>query len=261
MMLVIEIIIPFGMIGPDWMRFAVFVIFAGLQWAIWVTGNFSFLNHLSVVLSVILVSNTYLPWFEPPLMEPASWAVYGICSLVGCLLIALQLLQLWQHFVPNPLFNTWLKAFSPYHMANRYGIFAVMTTKRYEIIFEGSDDNQVWKEYTFYYKSSEVDRRPRRISPYHPRLDWQAWFLPFASPNNNPWLFSFLVHLLKGTPEVLKLIRTNPFPSSPPKFVRTTFYDYVFTTFEEKKKTGAWWKREYMGLFTPPVHLKGIDFE
>lgn len=261
MMLFTEILIPFGMLGPDWMRFGVFVLFAGLQWAIWVTGNFSYLNHLSVVLSVILLSNAYLPWFEIPPMEPASWPIYGLCSLVGCFLIALQLLQLWQHFFPNVLFNSWLKIFSPYHLANRYGIFAVMTTKRYEIVFEGSDDNQIWKEYAFYYKPSEVDRRPRRISPYQPRLDWQAWFLPFASPNDQPWLYSFIFHLLKGTPEVLKLIRVNPFSDTPPKFVRTAFYDYVYTTFEEKKKTGAWWKREYIGLFTPPVHLKGIDFE
>lgn len=260
-MLFIEIIVPFAMIGPDWARFGVFVLFAGLQWAIWVTGNFSFLNHLSVVFSVILLSNAYLPWFEAPPMEPVSWPMYILCSVAGIALITLQLMQLWQAFVPNALFNSWLKFFSPYHIVNRYGIFAVMTTKRYEIVFEGSDDNEHWKEYAFHYKPSEVDRRPRRISPYQPRLDWQAWFLPFSTPNDNPWLFAFLVHLLKGTPEVLKLIRVNPFPNAPPKFVRTAFYDYTFTTFEEKKKTGAWWNREYIGLFTPPVHLKGIDFE
>lgn len=255
-MLFVEIVIPFGMFGPEWARLAVFIIFLGLQWAIWVTGNFSFLNHLSVVLSVILLSNTYLPWLAVPPMEPTSWPLYILCSLAGCFFMTLQLCQLWQAFLPNVTFNSWLKIFSPYHIANRYGIFAIMTTKRYEIIFEGSDDQKEWKEYHFYYKPSEVDRRPRRISPYQPRIDWQAWFLPFSSPNENPWLYSFICHLLKGTPEVLKLIRTNPFPSAPPKFVRTVFYDYTFTTFEEKRKTGAWWNREYLGQFTPTVHLR-----
>ena len=168
----------------------------------------------------------------------------------------MQLLQLWQHFFPNSLFNSWLRVFTPYHFANRYGIFAIMTTKRYEIIFEGSDNNFEWKEYLFFYKPSEVTRRPRRISPYQPRIDWQAWFLPFTSPQNEPWMKHFIYHLLKGTPEVLKLIRDNPFASKPPKYVRAIVYDYVFTSFEEKKATGAWWKREYVGIFCHPLNLK-----
>ena len=131
-----------------------------------------------------------------------------------------------------------------------------MTTKRYEIIFEGSDDNVQWKEYSFYHKPSEVHRRPTRISPYQPRLDWQAWFLPFSPPEDNPWIQRFIYHLLKGTPEVLKLIKGNPFASHPPKYIRTVVYDYIFTTYEEKKKTGAWWKRKYIGLFTSAALLK-----
>lgn len=255
-MLFIEIVIAFGIFGPYWARFGVFILFAVLQWSIWFTGNFSFLNHLSVVFSVILLSNDFIPWLTVPAIEPASWPIFILCSAAGIFFITLQVLQLYQSFLPNALFNSWLKIFAPYHFANRYGIFAVMTTKRYEIVFEGSDDNVHWKEYAFWYKPSEVNRRPRRISPYQPRLDWQAWFLPFSTPNDNPWLFSFMYHLLKGTPEVLKLIRVNPFPSNPPKFVRAVFYDYSFTTAKEKKETGAWWNRKYMGLFTPVMHLK-----
>ena len=255
-MLVIEIILPFGMLGPDWMRLIVCMTFVGLQWGIWITGNFSYLNHLTVILSVILIANTYLPWFEVISIEPSSVPVHILCSIVGYLLIALQAIQLWHHFVSNPLFEGWLRFLYPFHISNQYGIFAVMTTKRYEIVFEGSEDNQKWKEYGFYYKPSEVDRRPGRISPYQPRLDWQAWFLPFGSPDDKPWLAQFTYHLLKGTPDVLKLIRANPFPSAPPKYVRTVMYDYTFTTHAERKKTGAWWKRKFMGMFTFPAHLQ-----
>ena len=260
LMFVIELVVPFGMFGPDWMRLGVFVAFTGLQLGIWFTGNFSYLNYLTVVLSVILISNAYLPWFQSPLQEPSSWEAYAFCSLAGALLVTLQLMQLWQHFFPNAFFYRCLRILQPYHLVNRYGIFAVMTTKRYEIIFEGSDDGVEWKEYTFYYKPSEVNRRPRRISPYQPRIDWQAWFLPFETPASNPWMERFIYHLLKGTPEVLNLIRGNPFPSSPPKMVRTLIYDYLFTSFEEKKKTGAWWKREYIGYFTPPTSLKPVRY-
>lgn len=254
-MFIIEIIVPFGMFGPDWMRFAVFIAFLGLQWSIWFTGNFSFLNHLSVVLSVILIPNSYMPFFEPPLLTSTPPAIDIVNLLVGAFLTGLQVLQLWQHFVPNRLFYDWFKIFSPYHIANRYGIFAVMTTKRYEIVFEGSDDGEEWKEYLFRHKPSEVTRRPRRISPYQPRLDWQAWFLPFGRPSSEPWLEQFIYHLLKGTPEVVGLLRGNPFSDKPPQFVRALAYDYVFTTFEEKKASGAWWKREYVGVFCAPMHL------
>lgn len=256
LMLFIELIIPFGMFGPDWMRLGVFMAFVGLQWGIWFTGNFSYLNHLTVVLSVILLSNSHLSWFQAADITPTSSEIYVIASLIGGFLITLQALQLWQHFFPNALFHSWLRVFNPYHIANRYGIFAIMTTKRYEIIFEGSENNFEWKEYLFFYKPSEVTKRPRRISPYQPRIDWQAWFLTFSSPKDEPWMEHFIYHLLKGTPEVLKLIRYNPFPSKPPKYVRAIVYDYVFTSFEEKKATGAWWKREYIGIYCHPMNLK-----
>lgn len=256
LMFVIELIVPFGMLGPDWMRILVFAAFAGLQLMIWLTGNFSYLNHLTVVLSLILISNAYLPWFEVPIPEAVPWIIYAICFLAGISLTALQLVQLWQHFFPNTAFHRLFRMLNPFHVVNRYGIFAVMTTKRYEIIFEGSDDTITWKEYSFYHKPGEVDRRPKRISPYQPRLDWQAWFLPFSTPESNPWVENLIYHLLKGTPEVLKLIKGNPFSSHPPKYIRTVVYDYIFTTFEEKMKTGAWWNRTYVGLFTPPMHLK-----
>jgi lipase maturation factor 1 len=255
MMFVIELVVPFGIFGPDWLRFATFIAFVGLQVGIWFTGNFSYLNHLTVVLSVILVSNVYFPFFEVPTIEPAPLDSYALSTLVGVFLITLQLMQLWQHFFPNTFFYRCLKVFSPYHLANRYGIFAVMTTKRYEIVFEGSDDAVEWKEYLFYHKPSEVTRRPRRISPYQPRLDWQAWFLPFGSAYSEPWLERFLFHLLKGTPEVLQLLRGNPFSTKPPQYIRAVAYDYVFTTFKEKKESGAWWKREYAGVFYPPMQL------
>jgi lipase maturation factor 1 len=254
-MFIVELIIPFGMLGPDGMRLGVFIAFVGLQLAIWATGNFSYLNHLTSVLCVILLSNHYLSWFQAPAVEPTPVLVDTLLTGIGGFLFALQCVQFWQHFFPNHLFNSWLKVFSPYHIVNRYGIFAIMTTKRYEIVFEGSEDGKNWKEYYFYHKPGELNKRPTRISPYQPRLDWQAWFLPFQQPWNEPWLGSFIYHLLKGTPEVLRLIKYSPF-ATPPKYVRSLMYDYEFTTFEERKQTGNWWKRTYVDVFTLPKTLK-----
>lgn len=256
-MFVIELVIPFGMFGDDTIRFAAFWAFLGLQFMIWATGNFSYLNHLSAVFSTILISNVYLsPFFSTPPETPQSWTgVYLLCTAAGTVLTALQIMRLWQHFAPNQLFALWLRKLAPLHIANQYGIFAIMTTTRNEIIFEGSNDGVTWKEYVFFYKPCEVERRPRRISPYQPRIDWQAWFLPLGSYRYDSWFGNFLYHLLKGTPEVLALIRNNPFPEAPPRHVRTVMYEYEFTSAREKKETGCWWRRKWIGIFTAPICL------
>lgn len=257
LMFIIELIIPFFIFGSDATRLIVFFCFIGLQWSIWVTGNFSFLNHLTAVLSILLVANVYLEgWFSIPQITDSWDATVWLCTLAGTLLTGLQLAQLYNHFFPSYRLSILYRLFSRFHLINRYGIFAIMTTGRREVVFEGSDDGDEWKEYTFYHKPSEVNRRPKRISPYQPRIDWQAWFLPLGDNRRELWMQQFIYHLLKGTPEVLGLLRTNPFTDHPPKFVRVALYDYAFTTFKEKKETGNWWKRKYLGLFVSPSMLK-----
>lgn len=262
LMFAIELAVPFGIFGPDLMRTGVFAAFFFLQWSVWATGNFSYLNHLSVILSTILLNNSTLSSFiPPPTMElPVHGLIEEAISTLAGGFILMQLMQIWRQLRLSPSFHysrfqRWLMMCSFYHIANPYGIFAVMTTTRIEIIIEGSDDGEQWKEYAFPYKPSEVERRPRRISPYQPRLDWQAWFLPFDSIPD-AWFEFFLFHLLKGTPEVLRLLRTNPFPHHPPKYVRAMKYDYRFSTFAEKRQTGHWWVRNFAGPFCPAIMLR-----
>lgn len=257
LMFFVELVVAFGIFGPDLMRLGVFFAFVGLQWSIWVTGNFSYLNHLTAALCIILVANPYLSWL-PIEVNPTSppLAINIFCGVAGGILTLLQLGQLWHHFFPNYRIAGILNKISSYHIVNRYGIFAVMTTVRQEIVFEGSYDGIEWKEYFFRHKPSEITRRPKRISPYQPRIDWQAWFLPFGSYRHDAWFTSFMFHLLLGTPEVLKLIKTNPFPGKPPKYVRTLIYNYTFSTPKEKKELGWWWRRELVGQFSRTMHLE-----
>ena len=249
----VELVIPFGLFLTDDIRAAVGVIFIALQVIIWFTGNFSYLNHLTAVFSIIAFNNHYLSFImEPPQTHPTHWIVESILSGIGALFIILQAVRLWQHFQPRRrLLAKLLVWFAPFHIVNQYGLFAVMTKERYEIVVEGSEDGETWKEYLCRYKPSEVTRRPRRISPYQPRLDWQMWFLPFDDFETEAWFQQFLYHLLKGTPEVLGLIRYNPFPDKPPQFIRALMYDYRFSTKQQKKEKGWWWQRELMGLFSP----------
>lgn len=258
-----ELVVPFFVFGRDDLRFVAFLFLFGLQFFIWFTGNLSYLNHLTSVFCVILVSDHWfkmlLDWtITPP--PPSLIYVDVFVSAVGACLIFMQLISLWNYFMPpNPTFYRILNWVQPYHIINRYGIFAIMTTKRYEIIIEGSDDEVKWKEYLFRYKPSELTRRPGRISPYQPRIDWQAWFLPFSNYHEESWFQDFLVRLLQGSPHVLKLLRYNPFPEKPPKYIRALIYDYEFTSVKEKKETGAWWRRTYAGIYSPVLYLKPIN--
>lgn len=254
-----ELIIPFGIFLNDEFRLVTFVALVSLQLFIWATGNFSFLNHLTIVLCIILVNNsvfTSIFGIHQELVSAAPLWLDIFLTIAGTILLMLQVFRFCNQFVPNTTFARCLNLIAPFHLANRYGIFAIMTIQRVEIVIEGSMDGVEWKEYTFKYKPSELCRRPRRISPFQPRIDWQAWFLPFSYYESERWFQSLLYHILKGNKDVLKLLRGNPFEDKPPIYLRAVMYDYKFTTREERKATGEWWKREYMGGYSPVLTLK-----
>jgi lipase maturation factor 1 len=155
---------------------------------------------------------------------------------------------------PRPLVAVygWLE---PFRTFNHYGLFAVMTTSRREIIIEGSDDRVAWRAYEFKYKPGDVRGRPRFVEPHQPRLDWQMWFAALGDYRQNLWLVNCCLRLLKGSPPVLALIERNPFPRHPPRYIRAVVYEYRFTDFATRRRTGAWWRREDKGLYLPPLSL------
>jgi lipase maturation factor 1 len=136
---------------------------------------------------------------------------------------------------------------APLRSINGYGLFRVMTIQRPELILEGSVDGRQWREYDFRYKPGPVDERPRFVAPFHPRLDWQLWFAALAPARSLGWLEPLAERLRSGTPEVLGLLGRNPFPGTPPRYLRAVLYDYRFSTLEERRRTGAWWVRQRAG--------------
>ena len=137
----------------------------------------------------------------------------------------------------------------PFRSVNGYGLFRVMTTRRPELVLEGSRDSTKWEAYGFRYKPGEVMRRPGFVAPYQPRLDWQLWFAALGPGSSLGWLTSLADGLRAGTPEVVALMGSNPFAGAPPKYVRAALYDYRFSTPEERSRTGAWWVRSLEGTF------------
>ncbi len=260
----VELGMPFLVFAPRRAKRLAFGLLVLLQILIALTGNYAFFNWLAVALCVLLLDDASLPsWRGRRALTPARatrprrWPLGVLAPIAVVLLIAscLQLVFTVRRTaagVPKAAVALveWL---SPLRSVNRYGLFAVMTTRRPEIIVEGSDDGHAWRPYEFRWKPGAVERRPRFVAPHQPRLDWQMWFAALESCEENPWLVNFLGRLLQGEPAVLRLLATNPFPAGPPRYVRTLVYDYRFTDRPTRRRTGAWWKRELQGPYCPIV--------
>jgi hypothetical protein len=143
-------------------------------------------------------------------------------------------------------------------IVNGYGLFRRMTIDRKEIIIEGSADGIDWKPYEFKWKPGDVMRAPGWCQPHQPRLDWQMWFAALGSYQQNQWFVQTVISLLRGKKEVGALFEKNPFPETPPRYIRATFYRYRFTNAEEHRQTGAWWKRTELGEYLPSVSLQDV---
>jgi hypothetical protein len=149
-----------------------------------------------------------------------------------------------------------LGAVAPFHMADRYGLFAVMTTKRPEIVFEGSRDGENWSSYEFKYKpGDDLRRAPPWVEPHMPRLDWRLWFAAMEPVDANPWVLAMVRQLLAGAPEMKQFFAHAPFNEAPPIFIRAFVYDYHFATPAELKSQGTWWRRDNKRLYLPPTAL------
>ena len=194
------------------------------------------------------------------LLQPAQMAVAGFClawvfyaSLTGLI------------WIFNPEFPAWrtaIEKLEPFRVAEQYGLFAVMTRGRYEIEFQGSNDNgQTWIPYLFRNKPQALHEAPRVYAPYQPRFDWNLWFASLGNWREYPFVVSTEEGLLVGSPEVLHLFSGNPFPSGPPKELRAVIWQYWFTDMATKRATGNWWRREFIGLYAPAlVRMPGDKF-
>jgi hypothetical protein len=136
-----------------------------------------------------------------------------------------------------------------------YGLFAVMTVERPELIFEGSEDGRDWREYGFPFKPGDLALSPRWAAPYQPRLDWQLWFAALGGPDASPWVGTLCEKLLRGDPAVLGLFSRNPFPAHAPHYLRVVRYRYEFTDSAERSRTGNWWRRTPLDFYIPAVSL------
>jgi hypothetical protein len=179
-----------------------------------------------------------------------------IAVLFAWLFYASTLEMIWMILPGLPLPTAPVVALAPLRIAERYGLFAVMTPARYEIEFQGSNDGKTWIAYPFRFKPQDVRKAPGIYAPYQPRFDWNLWFASLGEWRANPIVPRTEKHLLQGDADVLALFAGNPSSDKPPKQVRAVLWQYWFTTMAEKHATGLWWRREFKGLYAPTLELE-----
>lgn len=276
--LVVEIIVPFFIWAPRRLRLLACGLLVFLQIIIAVTGNYCFFNLLTVALCLLLIDDAVaaslrrgdrVDRFKRPATErrgyklsiPDRLSIYA-AAVVIVVTLPLNARLIYSAFEPEAEWSSLLGRIyaraESLRIVSGYGLFRVMTKDRREIIIEGSADGIDWRPYEFKWKPGDVMRAPGWCAPHQPRLDWQMWFAALGSYRQNPWFVQTVISLLHGKPEVAVLFERNPFPQSPPRYIRATFYRYRFTTVQEHRETGAWWKRQELGEYLPGVSLEDV---
>jgi hypothetical protein len=259
--LLLELVVVWLAWLPRRFRLACFLIVTPFQVGIILTANYAFLNYLVLWLGVLLLDDRALARFglrTPERIEaapstPALWRPLVAAAALIWIFYATVI-----PYLPAGPLAVPARLLDPFRIANRYGLFAVMTRARYEIEFQGSRDGKTWIAYPFRYKPQDPKERPGLYAPYQPRFEWNLWFASLGSWQDYPWVVSTEVGLLEGSPDVLALFRRDPFAGAPPAQVRTVLWQYWFTTPEVKRRTGAWWERHEMGSYAPGVE-RGPD--
>jgi hypothetical protein len=267
-----ELFLPLFIFLPRPFRHTAFFGMAGFQVLIMLTGNYGCFNLLAIALCLPLLDDEFYPsrlraLFDrsakaAPEVQARRWREWLYAALaVG--IVSMSLVPVTAGIIdpihwPRAILDAYRVARS-FESVNSYGLFAVMTTTRNEIIIEGSDDGVVWHAYEFKWKPGDLMRRPAFVTPHLPRLDWQMWFAALGSRADDPWFRVLLYRLLHGSPPVLALFEHNPFPDRPPVYVRSMLYRYHFTSSAERQASGAWWRRELLGPYSPVISIRTPD--
>jgi predicted DCC family thiol-disulfide oxidoreductase YuxK len=266
----IELVLPFLIFCPRRPRFCAAFGILMLEACILLTGNYNWFNIQTTLLCLPLFDDAALRWLLPARLSrllptttdtaPPGRIRKLVVGTLALLIVLSSLVEMDMRFGGNPpaAAQSIDRFIEPLHIVSSYGLFAIMTTKREEIVIEGSYDGSEWREYEFRYKPGDLARPPPWNIPHQPRLDWQMWFAALDDPRRLPWFWRLLQRLLENEPTVLALMQKNPFPERPPVYLRAWFYDYGFSDAAAKAR-GMWWQRQSLGPYFPVVQLNAHD--
>lgn len=259
---VVELAVPFLYFAPEPYASVAGVLTVGFQGWLMLTGNFSWLNALTIVQAIAVTSDRTLAAVLPvsaPAAAPAPLYLQVLAAGVTLLVLALSYYPVTNMLSPNQRMNA---GFDPFHIVNTYGAFGSITKERYGLVVEGTNQEHPeegdWAAYSFKGHPDDPSKRPRQWAPYHLRLDWQLWFAAMRPRpgRRQQWVFTLLERLLDGDSSVEGLLADVPFDDGPEK-VRVLRYRYRFTTPEERAESGDWWVRERVGAYVPATSNPG----
>jgi len=263
----IELVVPWFCFGPRTARHIAGILMISFQCILISSGNLAYLNWLTIVPFIACFDDSFLRHILPRFIvsratvsaaAPQPHAGYFVATTCVAILVGvLSISPVLNLFSGSQIMNG---SFDPLDLVNTYGAFGSVGREREELVFEGTHDDLItshteWKAYEFPYKPGDPMRRPPIISPYYGRLDWQIWFAAMASPQEYPWTLHFIWKLLHNDPGVLSLLANNPFPDSPPHYVRARLYKYQFAPPGDR----AWWRRTLVGDWLPPLTTSDLQ--
>lgn len=279
-----ELVVPLTYFFGKRTRLIAAIYSALLHFLIILTGNYTFLSYLCIVLCIPLVDDSYWlkampekrrakvvsefvkePLSAESLIESAKESSRGrllvrrLANVFACVFLFFGACRFSAglvngFFVPSIVREALIYT-APFHLFNSYGMFAVMTTTRPEIVFEGSDDGKNWKVYEFHYKVGDLKKPPPIVAPHMARLDWRLWFAAMDRVSESPWVFGIVKLLLTGDPQIKPFFRDYPFPDHPPKYIRAFVYDYHFSDWSQLFTSGQWWTRDNKRTYLSPLMI------
>ncbi len=254
-MFAIELLLPplvlFGRRG----RAIAFVGCATLMIVLALTGNYGFFQVLSVLVCASWLDDGHLGDATTPAAHRAGLRDLPVLAAAP-LLIAAALANNAPRLGVEGLVPAGLaplaSAARQLRVANGYGLFAVMTTDRPEIEFEGTEDGHNWFPIPARYKPGPLDRRPPQVAPHQPRLDWQLWFAALSTCDDNPWVRTLMRRMLESAGPATRLLHPDA-ALRRPIAVRANLWSYRFTRYDGEIAPAAYWTRTWIGPYCPVV--------
>uniref|UniRef100_A0A914W755 Lipase maturation factor n=1 Tax=Plectus sambesii TaxID=2011161 RepID=A0A914W755_9BILA len=200
-----------------------------------ISGNLSFLNHLTMLPTICCFDDRFLSFLfskatkdkiallqlqASSIKRPVGFYIRKVMDISLFALLAYLSIPVVQNLCSRrQVMNT---SFDPLRIVNTYGAFGSITRERTEVVMQGTtahdpyDSSAQWLEYEFKCKPGNVTRRPCYISPYHYRLDWLMWFAAFQNYQHNPWLVHLVAKMLNNDAFISELLEHNPFLDKDP---------------------------------------------
>lgn len=258
-----ELVAPLFVFWPRVARHVAGVVIVLFQFNIILSGNLSFLNWLTIVPALACFDDGFWARILPRALVRRAEAAAGRAEeskpmmttawVVTAIVALLSIQPIGNLLSPGQIMNT---SFDPLDLVNTYGAFGTVGRERYNVVFEGTTDNDStdkahWQPYIYKGLPVGLDRRPPQVAPYQLRLDWQMWFAAMATPNEYPWTYHLIWKLLHNDRNAVRLFARNPFAGKPPRYIRAVLYRYWFVP--PGTPHHQWWNRQRLYLWLPPM--------